>query len=100
MGVNDDESITRCKGPPVMNDAERLAMVRGCKFVDEVVEKVPYVMSDEYVRWVMKTHNIDFVVHGDDPCIVDGRDGPPARTPSTRPYFLSHRASRVLPCSL
>jgi ethanolamine-phosphate cytidylyltransferase len=75
VGVNDDESIARCKGaPPVMNDAERLAMVKGCKFVDEVVPNVPYVMSDEYVRWVIKTYNIDFVVHGDDPCIVDGRD--------------------------
>lgn len=75
VGVNDDESIARCKGaPPVMNDAERLAMVKGCKFVDEVVPNVPYVMSDEYVRWVIKTYDIDFVVHGDDPCIVDGRD--------------------------
>ena len=31
VGVNDDESITRCKGPPVMNATERLAMVEGCK---------------------------------------------------------------------
>jgi ethanolamine-phosphate cytidylyltransferase len=74
VGVNDDESITRCKGPPVMNNAERLAMVEGCKFVDEVVPNVPYVMSDEYVRWMITTYKIDFVVHGDDPCIVDGRD--------------------------
>lgn len=75
VGVNDDESITQAKGaPPVMNDAERLAMVKACKFVDEVVPKVPYVMSDEYVRWMIKTYKIDFVVHGDDPCIVDGRD--------------------------
>ena len=44
------------------------------QFVDEVVPNVPYIMSDEYVRWMMRTYNIDFVVHGDDPCIVDGRD--------------------------
>ena len=31
VGVNDDESITRCKGPPVMSNEERLAMVEGCK---------------------------------------------------------------------
>jgi len=75
VGVNDDASITKCKGgPPVMNDEERLSMVEGCKFVDEVVPKVPYVMDDEYVRWVIKEYNIDYVVHGDDPCIVDGRD--------------------------
>ena len=60
VGVNDDASITRCKGtPPVMNDDERLAMVGACKFVDEVVPKVPYVMSDEYVRWMIQTYRID-----------------------------------------
>jgi len=31
VGVNSDESITRCKGPPVMNDQERLTAVEGCK---------------------------------------------------------------------
>lgn len=75
VGVNDDASITQCKGtPPVMNDAERVAMVKGCKFVDEVVPNVPYVMTDEYLQWMIKEYRIDYVVHGDDPCIVDGRD--------------------------
>jgi len=75
VGVNDDSSITTCKGgPPVMNDAERLAMVEGCKFVDEVVPNVPYVMSPQYIQWAITTYRIDYVVHGDDPCIVDGQD--------------------------
>lgn len=74
VGVNDDASISACKGPPLMDDAERLEMVRSCKWVDEVVPHVPYVMSDEYVRWVIETYRIDYVVHGDDPCIVEGRD--------------------------
>jgi len=74
VGVNDDESITQCKGPPLMCNAERIAMVEGCKWVDEVVPNVPYIMSDEYVRWVIQKFRIDYVVHGDDPCIVDGRD--------------------------
>ena len=34
VGVNDDASITECKGPPVLNDDERIRMVSGCKFVD------------------------------------------------------------------
>jgi ethanolamine-phosphate cytidylyltransferase len=106
VGVNSDETITVCKGSPVMNDKERIAMVnlsshfslslsssltlslslslsvylsltlqvRGCKFVDEVVPGVPYVMNDEYLKWVISEYNIDYVVHGDDPCIVDGKD--------------------------
>lgn len=49
-------------------------MVRGCKWVDEVVTKVPYVMTAEYLQWVIDTYRVDFVVHGDDPCIVDGKD--------------------------
>lgn len=51
-----------------------MAMVRGCKFVDEVVPGVPYVMNDEYLKWVINEYKIDYVVHGDDPCIVDGKD--------------------------
>ncbi|CAM9129329.1 unnamed protein product [Choristocarpus tenellus] len=74
VGVNSDESITKCKGPPVMNDQERLTAVEGCKFVDEVVPGVPYVMSEEYLEYVIEKYRIDFVVHGDDPCIVDGKD--------------------------
>ncbi len=74
VGVNSDATITACKGPPVMNDEERLAAVEGCRFVDEVVPDVPYVMNEVYLRQVMEKYRIDFVVHGDDPCIVNGQD--------------------------
>ena len=74
VGINDDESITKCKGPPLLNDEERIAMVGGCKFVDEIVPHVPYIMNDEYLRYVIQKYRIDYVVHGDDPCIVDGVD--------------------------
>lgn len=75
VGVNDDKSITECKGaPPVMNDDERIASVVGCKFVDEVEPHCPYIMNEEYLKRMIKKHRIDYVVHGDDPCIVDGKD--------------------------
>jgi len=75
VGVNSSESIEEAKGaPPLMTDEERCASVRGCKFVDEVIPKTPYVMTREYLDWVIKTYNIDYVVHGDDPCFVDGVD--------------------------
>jgi ethanolamine-phosphate cytidylyltransferase len=74
VGVNSDESITKCKGAPLMNDEERMTMVQSCKFVDEVVENCPYIMNQEYLDWVIKEKRIDYVVHGDDPCIVDGQD--------------------------
>ena len=31
-------------------------------------------MNDEYLNWVIEKYDIDYVVHGDDPCIVDGKD--------------------------
>lgn len=51
-----------------------MGCVKGCKFVDEVVSGVPYIMNDEYLKWVIEEYKIDYVVHGDDPCIVDGKD--------------------------
>jgi ethanolamine-phosphate cytidylyltransferase len=39
-----DVTITQCKGAPVMNDDERVEAVKACKWVDEVVSGVPYVM--------------------------------------------------------
>ncbi len=74
VGVNSDRSITQCKGAPLMNDEERLTMVQSCKFVDQVVPDCPYIMSKEYLDWVIREYKIDYVVHGDDPCIVDGKD--------------------------
>lgn len=73
VGVNSDESITRCKAAPLMNDEERLAMVKSCKFVDEVVPNTPYIMSKEYIDYIFETYNVDYIIHGDDPCIVDGK---------------------------
>lgn len=74
VGVNSDESISKCKGPPLMSDDERLTMVAQCKFVDEVVRDCPYVMNQDYLEYVIEKYNIDYIVHGDDPCIVDGKD--------------------------
>jgi ethanolamine-phosphate cytidylyltransferase len=56
VGVNSDKSITECKGAPVMKDDERLEAVRGCKFVDEVVPEVPYIMNEEYLEHVIRKY--------------------------------------------
>jgi ethanolamine-phosphate cytidylyltransferase len=74
VAINSDESITKCKGLPLMNDDERMSMVAACKFVDEVVPDCPYIMNKEYLNHVIDKYKIDYVIHGDDPCIVDGKD--------------------------
>lgn len=74
VGVNSDKSITSCKGKPLMDDGERMTMVSACKFVDQIVPECPYIMNKEYLDHVIEKYNIDYVVHGDDPCFVDGKD--------------------------
>ena len=75
VGVNDSQSISDSKGSnPVMNDEERVEIVKSCRWVDEVITHVPYVMNDEYLDYLFTNYKIDYIVHGDDPCIVNGRN--------------------------
>jgi ethanolamine-phosphate cytidylyltransferase len=73
-GVCSEEDTTRAKGSPVCTEAERMDSVRGCKWVDEVVADVPYDVPDGYYADIIKKYNIDYIVHGDDPCIVNGKN--------------------------
>jgi ethanolamine-phosphate cytidylyltransferase len=41
--------------------------------VDAVEPECPYIMNDEYLMGIIEKWKIDYVVHGDDPCIVDGK---------------------------
>jgi len=71
VGVHTDEEIRKHKGPPVFNEEERYKMVRGIKWVDEVVENAPYVTDLE----VLDEHRCNFCVHGDDiTCTAEGMD--------------------------
>ncbi|XP_066155003.1 ethanolamine-phosphate cytidylyltransferase isoform X1 [Euwallacea fornicatus] len=62
VGVHNDAEITKHKGPPVFTEQDRYKMVRGIKWVDEVVEGVPYVTSLD----TLDKYNCDFCVHGND----------------------------------
>ncbi|CAG9864346.1 unnamed protein product [Phyllotreta striolata] len=71
VGVHTDEEIMKHKGPPVFTAAERYKMVRGIKWVDEVVEGAPYVTSLE----TLDKYDCEFCVHGDDITLTaDGVD--------------------------
>ncbi|CAL8068143.1 unnamed protein product [Calicophoron daubneyi] len=62
VGVHSDEEITKHKGPPVYTEQERYQLARAIKWVDEVVEGVPY---KTYLRTLDK-YSCDFAAHGDD----------------------------------
>jgi glycerol-3-phosphate cytidylyltransferase-like family protein len=34
--------------------------VRGCKWVDEIVTDVPYIMNEEYLKNMMQQHRYGF----------------------------------------
>lgn len=62
VGVNSDIDVEKSKGPTLMNGKERAALVRACKWVDEVVEDTPYTPTVQ----LLDDLNIDFCAHGDD----------------------------------
>lgn len=62
VGVHTDAEIEANKGPPVMHDQERLALVAAVKWVDELVFDTPYAVSIPFLDSI----DCDFCVHGDD----------------------------------
>jgi ethanolamine-phosphate cytidylyltransferase/choline-phosphate cytidylyltransferase len=69
VGVHSDAGVASYKRTPIMTMEERVASVRGCRFVDDVVPDAPLVITREWIE----AHRIDLVVHGDDfdPALAD-----------------------------
>lgn len=73
--MSDDEIVKNKGSEPVMPFAERLAALTACKFVDEVIAGTEYELQEAWVKTLLASHAIDFIAHGDDPCITaDGKD--------------------------
>ncbi|KAF5737324.1 hypothetical protein HS088_TW13G00203 [Tripterygium wilfordii] len=85
VGVVSDAEIIANKGPPVTPLHERLIMVRAVKWVDEVVEDAPYAITEDFMKKLFGEYDIDYIIHGDDPCVLpDGSDA----------YALAKKAGR------
>ena len=50
VGLIPDSEILRCKGPPVMNEAERFTMVNSVKWVDEVLTGAVQVLPEDLLN--------------------------------------------------
>ncbi|KAF2002736.1 cholinephosphate cytidylyltransferas-like protein [Amniculicola lignicola CBS 123094] len=72
VGVTGDKETHRRKGLTVLSAKERAESVRHCKWVDEVVEDCPWVISDapEFIE----KYKIDYVAHDDIPYGADEGD--------------------------
>lgn len=62
VGVLSDDVVAQYKRRPITTLEERVAGVRACRYVDEVVPDAPDVVTMEFVR----DHDLGLVVHGDD----------------------------------
>lgn len=60
-------------------------MVSGVKWVDEVIPDAPYAINESFMKKLFTEYNIDYIIHGDDPCLLpDGSDA----------YELAKKAGR------
>jgi glycerol-3-phosphate cytidylyltransferase-like family protein len=52
-----------------------LTLVSGLKWVDEVIPNAPYEITEEFMNTLFNKYSIDYIIHGDDPCLLpDGTD--------------------------
>ncbi|KAI9817662.1 MAG: hypothetical protein M1826_001508 [Phylliscum demangeonii] len=70
VGVTGDADTHQRKGLTVLSGAERAETVRHCKWVDEVIENCPWIVTPEF----MEAHHIDYVAHDDLPYGADEGD--------------------------
>lgn len=50
-------------------------MVSSVKWVDEVIKDSPYAINEEFMNKLFTEYGIDYIIHGDDPCLLpDGSD--------------------------
>ncbi|KAK8069472.1 cytidylyltransferase [Apiospora phragmitis] len=63
VGVTGDEETRKRKGLTVLSGMERAETVRHCKWVDEVVENCPWIVTPDF----LEKHQIDYVAHDDLP---------------------------------
>ncbi|KAF1940964.1 choline-phosphate cytidylyltransferase B [Clathrospora elynae] len=70
VGVTGNKETHKRKGLTVLSATERAESVRHCKWVDEVIEDCPWVVTAEFLL----KHNIDYVAHDDLPYGADEGD--------------------------
>jgi cytidyltransferase-like protein len=70
VGVNSDEDTLKYKGPTVMTYEERVKNISTCKYVDEQLHNVPWIITEEF----MIKNNIDYIAREGSPYISDDQD--------------------------
>tara|TARA_B100001094_G_scaffold264930_1_gene267206 strand:+ start:988 stop:1410 length:423 start_codon:yes stop_codon:yes gene_type:complete len=63
VGVHSDKVVNSYKRTPVMNMEQRINVIKSCKYVDQVIDGAPLIITNEY----LEKYKIDIV------CITDTR---------------------------
>lgn len=61
VAVNSDRFVSLYKRTPVFSEEDRLEIVKGCKYADEV-----FLVHDYDNKPILEQYNIDAIIHGDD----------------------------------
>ncbi len=59
VGLHSDQDVAKYKRTPILNLYERSEVVKGCRFVDDVILNAPLETTDEF----MDKHNLDIYIH-------------------------------------
>ncbi|KAI9048520.1 hypothetical protein LZ554_007353 [Drepanopeziza brunnea f. sp. 'monogermtubi'] len=70
VGVTGDKETHKRKGLTVLSGQERAETVRHCKWVDEVIEDCPWIVTPKF----LEEHKLDYVAHDDLPYGADEGD--------------------------
>lgn len=70
VGVSPDWEVNEKKGKLVMNEFERVEILKHCKWVDEVICPCPWIITVDFLR----QHNIHYVAHDDIPYTSQGQE--------------------------
>ena len=62
VGIHCDKDVQSYKRRPIITEEDRYELVKSCKYVNEVIEAAPLMITEEFLT----RHKIDFVLHGDD----------------------------------
>ena len=62
VGIMSDYDAVNDNRQPILTVEERVAVIVGCRYVDEVIPNAPWSVNADWIA----QHYIDFIVHGDD----------------------------------
>ncbi|KAL1839964.1 hypothetical protein VTJ49DRAFT_969 [Mycothermus thermophilus] len=91
VGVTGDEETHKRKGLTVLSGKERAETVRHCRWVDEVIENCPWIVTPEF----LEKHQIDYVAHDDIPYGADEGDDIYAPIKAAGKFLVTQRTEGV-----